>query len=76
MMTPSTGTSSVQAEQYDVSLLIPSAQGHPPLVHLTIAVTKSHLHAGEGFHALIGRDVLKSCVLKYDGVNGLFTLAY
>jgi len=76
MVTPSTGAGSVTAEQYDVSLVIPSAAGHPPLAHLTIPVTKSHLHAAQGFHALIGRDVLRGCLLTYDGLNGIFSLAY
>jgi hypothetical protein len=76
MVTPSTGSAPAQAEQYDVSLVIFSMLGHPPLLHLTIPVTKSHLHALQGFHALIGRDVLKGCLLAYDGQSGLFSLAY
>ncbi len=30
----------------------------------------------QGFHALIGRDVLSHCLLTYDGASGLFSLAY
>jgi len=30
----------------------------------------------QGFHALIGLDILRGCYFAYDGQNGLFTLAY
>jgi hypothetical protein len=74
--TPSTGTQPVMHDQYDTSLIIFAGQGHPPLVHLTIPVTKSELLTIQGFHALIGRDILSGCLLTYDGVNGFFSLAY
>lgn len=76
MATPSTGTTQVHyANQYDVSILIP----HPtlaPLIFQTVAVAEAELLLPQGFHALIGRDVLETCLLIYDGQNGLFTLAY
>jgi hypothetical protein len=30
----------------------------------------------QGFHALVGRDILSLCLLCYDGLQGSFTLAY
>jgi Aspartyl protease len=74
--TPTTGAQPAVADQYDVGLVIPSASGSPPLFHHTIAVVKADLLIAQGFHALIGRDVLRGCLLTYDGKTGLFTLAY
>jgi hypothetical protein len=74
--TPTTGIQPISADQFDVSVVIPSAPGHPPLAHLTIPVMAAELLVAQGFHALIGRDVLRGCMLIYDGVNGLFSLAY
>jgi len=73
---PTTGTQAVPADTYDVGLTIYAAQGHPPLIHQTIPVVASELLAVQGFHALIGRDILRGCLLTYDGANGLFSLAY
>lgn len=74
--TPSTGSSPHKADQYDVSLLIPGAhQGHAPLIIPTLSVTESILH-GQGFDALIGRDILGNCLLHYNGMTGMFTLAF
>lgn len=74
--TPTTGAQPVQADTYDVSLSIYALQGHPPLTHQTIPVVQAELLASQGFHALIGRDVLKECLLTYDGRSGLFSLAF
>jgi hypothetical protein len=74
--TPTTGTQPVAAETYDISLTIWAAMGRPPLVHHTVPVVASRLFAAQGFHALIGLDILRSCLLTYDGANGLFSLAY
>ncbi len=74
--TPSTGSQPMIADQYDVSLFIPAATGQSLLVHHTIPVLKAELLAPQGFHALIGRDVLQGCLLMYDGKNGQFSLAY
>jgi hypothetical protein len=46
------------------------------LLHLTIPVIAADLLVRQGFHALIGRDILAGCYLMYDGKTGLFTLAY
>lgn len=74
--TPTTGGQPQLVSQYDVSLMIHCAPGHAPLMHLTIPVIQSDLLTAQGFHALIGRDVLSGCLLTYDGRSGLFTLAY
>ena len=40
-----------------------------------VAVAEAQLSI-QGIQALIGRDVLKNCLLVYDGQNGTFTLAF
>jgi hypothetical protein len=76
VFTPSTGPQPTPADQYDVSLLIYATTNAPPLVYHTIPVIQADLLAAQGFHALIGRDVLRGCLLFYDGQNNLFSLAY
>jgi len=63
------------ADQFDVSITIPSMQNLAPLFHHAIPVICAELLQAQGFHLLIGRDV-QECLLSYDGRNGLFTLAY
>jgi hypothetical protein len=64
------------ASQYDVSLTIPSTTNKPSLFHHTIPVVEAQLLLPQGFHVLLGRDVLRGCLLTYDGANGLFSLAF
>ena len=45
-------------------------------MHRNIAVLESKLLNAQGFHVLLGRDILSGCLLTYDGLNGLFSLAY
>jgi len=73
--TPSTGSQPHQASQYDVALGIPCGQ-QTPLYRGTLAVLEAQLLQMQGFHALIGRDVLAACLLTYNGGTRLFTLAY
>lgn len=68
------GATPVMCDQYDVGLIIPPPTG--PFVAPTIPVTAHQLLLAQGFHALIGRDVLSRCVLVYNGAISLFTLAY
>jgi hypothetical protein len=71
--TPSTSGTPHLADQYDVSLVLL----HPRL-QLTLhalPVIASTLK-NQGIQALIGRDVLKGCLLVYDGAAGLFSLAF
>ena len=42
----------------------------------TIPVAAVDLLLSQGFHALIGRDILRNCVFHYNGSTGLFTLAF
>lgn len=75
MLTPSTGQTPVSADTYDVGILIPN---HPQLgliIH-NMPVTASELFQAQGFHALLGRDILQRCVLTYNGSAGIFILAY
>jgi aspartyl protease len=74
--TPSTGSSPHTADQYDVSLMIPSGTPTPPLFVQNLAVMCAELLAAQGFHALIGRDILSRCLFAYNGTANLFTLAY
>ncbi|MGO9258013.1 MAG: hypothetical protein ACLQU1_17125 [Bryobacteraceae bacterium] len=76
MNTPSTGAQPVPVDTYDVSLIIYASAQHAPLIHHTIPVAGSELLVSQGFHALIGRDILKGCLLTFDGQNGLFSLAF
>lgn len=70
--TPSTGTTPHTADQYDVGLAIPIGT---PLILRTIPVVASEL-LPQGFHALIGRDILEQCLFVYNGKDGFFTLAF
>jgi hypothetical protein len=72
--TPTTGATPQTIDQYDVALVIP-IQDKPPLISQTLPVTACELLAGQGFHALIGRDILSQCVFVYNG-SGFFTLSY
>ena len=75
MTTPSTGTTPHSADVYDVALLIPGPT-FPPLTLPTIPVAAVDLLQAQGFHALIGRDILGACVFHYNGAVGTFTLAF
>jgi len=73
MLTPSTGQQAHHANVYDISLVLV----HPnlTLTHQNIPVAEAQL-AIQGIQALIGRDVLKLCLLVYDGQSGACTLAF
>lgn len=76
--TPSTGMNPVTVDQYDVSLLVPPAVANqfPLFVRTLPVICCIDLLASQGFHALLGRDVLAQCILSYNGSMGWFTLAY
>ena len=74
--TPSTGTVPFVAPQYDVAIVIPGGPGDTPLIIPAVAVLATELLAPQGFHALIGRDILARCILHYNGSTGLFTIAF
>ena len=75
MFTPSTGAQGHVTDQYDASLQIYSAVDEPPLEIPVIAVVASELRV-QGIDALIGRDVLRHCLLNYNGEMEIFTLAF
>jgi len=75
--TPSTGSQPHTADQYDVGVVIPGpSPTHPAYYIHTLAVVEAELLLAQGFHALIGRDVLEHCLLIYNGMTRLCTLAY
>lgn len=77
MVTPSSGAQPHTTYQYDIGIVIPGpSASHAPFVLPTLAVAECALFASQGFHALIGRDVLEHCVLTYNGSTRLFILAY
>jgi hypothetical protein len=77
MVTPSTGNKPVDVDQYDIGILVPPAKpNQTPLMFGTVAVCSIDLIQSQGFHALIGRDILSHCLLSFNGASGLFTLAY
>ncbi|MGH9385441.1 MAG: aspartyl protease family protein [Vicinamibacterales bacterium] len=73
--TPTTGANPVSVDQYDVAFIIPGPPKGSPLLSLTLPVVASELLIPQGFHALIGRDILSQCVFVYNG-SGFFTLGY
>jgi len=75
--TPSTGTQPHEADQYDISLVVPGADPtHLPLSIGNLPVICAELLLPQGFHALIGRDVLSRCVFVYNSLVGLYTVCY
>jgi hypothetical protein len=74
--TPSTGATPHSAGLYDVSLRIYADLNQQSLYFATLPVMASQLFAAQGIHALIGRDILASCLLHYNGAAGFFTLAF
>lgn len=76
VVSPTTGAIPHPADQYDVGLLIPpAAPHHAPYILSTLPVTATDLSI-QGLQALIGRDILRDCLLTYNGTIGLFTLAF
>ena len=76
MHTPSTGGVPMAADTYDVGLFIPSTPTSAPYARANMQVSAADLLSGQGFHALIGRDILVHCVMTYNGTMQLVTVAY
>jgi hypothetical protein len=73
--TPSTQGVPVLADTYDVCLGIYAGRpGDTHFISDTTQVTASIL--ANGVQALIGTDILKSCILTYNGADDCFTLAW
>jgi predicted aspartyl protease len=75
MNTPTTGNQPKTCNTYDVSLFIPNGN-FVPFALQTIEIAEIDQIAHQGYAGLIGRDVLSTCHLTYDGRSGLFTFAY
>ena len=73
MLTPSTGNTPQITPVYDISIKIPHAG--TSLDFDSVPAMESVL-LNQGFHVLIGRDILSKCLLIYDGVTNLCTLAF
>ena len=74
--TPSTRGVAVTTPTYDVKIAILAGRaGDLHFISETIQVTATDL-SQQGFQALIGTDILKSCILHYNGADEHFTLAY
>jgi hypothetical protein len=76
MSTPSTGANPATVDLYEVSFSIFSTREESPLSYHTIPAIETQLLESQGFHVLIGRDVLQHCMLVFDGRNGRFSLAF
>lgn len=78
ILTPSTGSTPVPVNLYDVSLIIPPGQrGETPHIVPNLLVSTQDIASQEqGYQALIGRDVLARCLLVYNGALGRYTLAF
>jgi hypothetical protein len=66
----------MSADTYDVGIIIPSTPTSAPFHRPNMQVSAADLLAAQGFHALIGRDILAQCVLTYNGSMQLLTMAY
>lgn len=73
IITPSTGSTPVQCNQYDICLAFTNPKVH--IQSLTMPAIEAEL-AFQGFHVLIGRDVLEKCILTYNGPQGIFSLEF
>ena len=78
ILTPSSTDGPVVADQYDCGLFIYAHTSQNPYVVRNMPVIKAptSLLQQQGFHALIGRDVLSQCALVYNGQSNLYTLAF
>jgi hypothetical protein len=76
--TPSTGGVPVKTPTYDVRIAILAGRsGDQHFLSETIQVTATNLVAqGFCYHVLLGRDILKNCILHYNGADAVFTLSY
>ena len=77
VVTPSTRSRNPETmNQYDICLKIYETVEAPPYTIRNLPVIETELLENQGFHALIGRDVLSKCVLVYNGDKNIYTLAF
>ena len=75
--TPSTGGSPVKTPTYDVRIAILAGRaGDLHFISETVQVTGTPGLNVWGYDALIGRDILKTCVMIYNGADNIFILSY
>jgi len=80
-LTASTGPAPISVNEYDVSVWFPqpssAVQSQPSIhpIHHTLPVTEADFSL-QGFHVLIGRDILARSLFIYNGLSGRFTLAF
>jgi len=76
ILSPSTDSKPVICLQYDVSIQLV----HPTMNRMFHNIQVAECELKEfGFHALIGRDILRACILIYNGeigAAGAFTLSF
>jgi hypothetical protein len=75
MNTPTTGAEPQTVNLYDVGLGIAGSTA-PPLVFETVEVAESNLLQAQGFHMLIGRDILARCTFYYHGPASVISISY
>ncbi len=74
--TPSTRGVAVTTPTYDVKIAILAGRtGDLHFISETIQVTATDLSV-HGFQVLIGTDILRKCILHYNGADSLFTVCY
>ena len=71
--TPSSGTTLDEMDAFDITLVMESPGSRPE--SFTVGAVGGNLAPG-GFYAILGRDVLDSCVLTYDGPVGSYTIEF
>lgn len=77
IVTPSTGLEVHTTDTFDVDFLIgPATDDEVPLTIPNLRVGASLLFLRQGIHALIGRDILKRCILIYNGSTNSFCLSF
>jgi hypothetical protein len=64
------------ADTYDVGIIIASTPTSAPFQKPNMQVSAADLLASQGFHVLVGRDILSHCVMTYNGSMQLLTVAY
>jgi predicted aspartyl protease len=76
VVTPSTGQGVHTTETYDVDFALGATPQEVILAVPNLRIAATELFIMQGFHVLIGRDVLSRCLFAYNGSTQTFTLAY
>jgi len=76
MVTPSTGKEVHTTDTYDIDFLIGAGADDTPLAIANLRIAACELYLKQGIHALIGRDILKRCILIYNGQTNTFSLCF